>query len=272
MPLPVGTLWAKLSIYRAPCSWLVQKRTAVSIAKAASIPADDTAAIVLVAGVLPKELGEAPSGLAVPDKPEGYAIWVDSAKRKAPTVYLAGHDERGALFAVGRALRLLELRPNKITLASDTRIATAPKDRIRGHQIGYRNTNNTTDAWTVAQHEQYFRDLIVFGVNAIELIPDFDDKPKGSPHMIMTSEEMNSKLSDVIASYGIDVWIWHALKGNVADAALADKELKRSADVFAKLPHLDAVFLPGGDPGDTAPQDLMPFLLAVQPRFRGRAE
>ncbi len=36
------------------------------------------------------------AGLAVPDKADGYAIWVDGS-----TVYLAGHDSRGALFAAG---------------------------------------------------------------------------------------------------------------------------------------------------------------------------
>ncbi|MBI5095751.1 MAG: hypothetical protein HZB26_25365 [Candidatus Hydrogenedentes bacterium] len=241
----------------------IQKRTGISLAKAASPPKDDTAAIVLVVGAPPKELGTAPSGLAIPDEPDAYAIWVDTAKPKAPAVYLAGHDERGVLFAAGRLLRLVELRPNSISLSSGVRIATAPKKSIRGHQLGYRDTNNTTDAWTVAQHEQAFRDLIVFGANAVELTPDFDAKPRQSPHMVMDANDMDAKLCALIASYGLDVWIWFALRGNMADPALAEKELDRANGVFKNLPHLDAVYLPAGDPGETPAPDLLPFLVKL---------
>jgi hypothetical protein len=198
-----------------------------------------------------------PPGISVPAKEEGYALWVENGA--APRVYVIGHDARGVLFGVGRLLRALEMRSNELTLDPALQVASAPHNRIRGHQLGYRDANNTWDSWTVHQFEQYIRDLIVFGANAIELIPDTSGKDN-SPLMKMSTTEMNAKLCRVIESYGIDVWTWHALNGDMAEAEDAERELETSRAVFQRLPVLDAVFVPGGDPGDTAPIHLMPFL------------
>ena len=235
----------------------ILSHSGVKLERGAALPEDETATVVLAAGALPKGWGEVQADLSIPTQPDGYAIWVDTTTRKTPTVYLVGHDERGALFAAGRLLRLLEMRPGEVALSDKVRIASAPRQAIRGHHFGYDNTNNTFDAWTQAQFEQYIRDLVVFGVNTIELSLDFKAE---SPHMPVPAEKMNVDLSRLIASYGLDVWIFHALKGDVSDPALAEQELARSAYVFEKLPNLDAVFVPGGDPGETPPQALMPFL------------
>ena len=63
----------------------------------------------------------------------------------------------------------------KITLADDFSVLTAPKYPLRGHQLGYRPKTNCYDAWDARQWEQYYRDLIVFGANAVELIPPRTD-------------------------------------------------------------------------------------------------
>lgn len=232
----------------------IEKRSGVTLSEKSGKP-DSPAIVAALAKDLGNVSGELPSGLAVPDKPEGYALWTTGNQ-----VWIAGHDARGVLFGAGHLLRKLELRNGSVTLPAPLRASTAPHDRIRGHQLGYRNANNTWDAWDEKQFEQYIRDLAVFGMNAVELIPDFDENPKGSPLMKMDSFTMNEKLCHIIHSYGLDVWAWHALKGDVANLKLAEKELARSREVFEKLPVLDALFIPGGDPGDTLPKDLMPFL------------
>lgn len=235
----------------------VRARTGIRFSTASRLE-DGVPAIILGTPMgLPGSTPSYPSGIALPQKEEGYAVWV--ANGATPRVYVVGYDARGVLFGAGRLLRAMAMRSGEVTVDASLRVASAPRNTIRGHQLGYRDANNTWDAWTVHQFEQYIRDLIVFGANAIELIPDTSGKDS-SPHMKMTTTEMNAQLCKVIESYGIDVWTWHALNGDMAEAELAKKELDSSRLVFQQLPVVDAVFVPGGDPGDTKPVDLMPFL------------
>ena len=195
-------------------------------------------------------------------------MWVDTASRKAVTVRLLGRDARGALFAAGRLIQLLTLRDGVVGLADDTRLATAPRYGMRGHQIGYRNKANSYDAWDVARYEQYVRDLIIFGTNSIELIPviEIEDFVQG-PHMQETVWDMTRDLSEMIGSYGLDVWLFLELQ-NLEDASMPAGELERRAQaeldkrraLFMSCPYLDAVMVPGGDPGHTPVEILMPWL------------
>src|SRR5207245_8747340 len=57
------------------------------------------------------------------------------------------------------------------------------------------------------------------------------------------------------------VWIWYpALDKDYGDPQQVEFALKEWAEVFAKLPRIDAVFVPGGDPGHTQPKHLMAML------------
>jgi hypothetical protein len=112
--------------------------------------------------------------------PEGYQIGV-SADRALPIVWVAGNDARGVLFGVGRLLRELRMERLKVTLPGGFQEQSAPWTPLRGHQLGYRPKTNSYDGWTVAMWEQYIRDLVVFGCNAIELIPPRSDDDADSP-------------------------------------------------------------------------------------------
>ena len=237
----------------------IEQRTGTRL-DTATTAKEGQAAIVM--GILDRWPGPTPSfpgGLTAPTRDEEYALWANAGNGGKPRVYIVGHDVRGVLFGAGCLLRKMDMRPGSATLDASTRLTSAPRDNIRGHQLGYRKANNTWDAWTARQFEQYIRDLIVFGANAIELIPDTAGN-EHDPLMKMSTTEMNAQLCKIIKSYGIDVWTWHALNGDMADAEAAKKELDTSRMVFQQLPILDAVFVPGGDPGDTKPIDLMPFL------------
>jgi hypothetical protein len=41
-----------------------------------------------------------------------------------------------------------------VTLPDALRISTAPRYRLRGHQLGYRPKTNSYDGWTVADWEK----------------------------------------------------------------------------------------------------------------------
>src|SRR5437588_6294840 len=106
--------------------------------------------------------------------------------------------------------------------------------------------------------EQYYRDLIVFGTNAIELIPPRSDDAADSPHFPLPPLEMMVGMSRLADQYGLDVWIWYpALDVDYANPRTVAAALKEWGAVFEKLPRIDAVFVPGGDPGHTRPAALM---------------
>ncbi|MCA9438068.1 MAG: hypothetical protein KC978_19945, partial [Candidatus Omnitrophica bacterium] len=203
-------------------------------------------------------MDQVPKGLKtseVPKKPEGFAIWTEGSK-----VYCVGHDDRGVLFATGRLLRLLTLEERSIQLDSETSLSTAPKYPIRGHQIGYRNTANTYDAWDIDTYEQYIRDLIVFGTNSIELITALDPEERDGPVMTESQWEMNLALVELVHSYGLDVWFWMSLDGDVTDPKVAQDELDARDRFFSQCVAIDHIMVPGGDPGRTTPSVLMPWL------------
>ncbi|MBU6402927.1 MAG: hypothetical protein KGS61_21615, partial [Verrucomicrobia bacterium] len=67
-----------------------------------------------------------------------------------------------------------------------------------------------------------------------------------------------SKLAD---DYGLDVWIWYpAMDKDYSDPRTVDLAVREWAEVFQKLPRIDAVFVPGGDPGHTEPKYLLALL------------
>ena len=130
-----------------------------------------------------------------------------------------------------------------------------PDQPLRGHQLGYRPKTNSYDGWDLDQWERYIRDLAVFGTNAIELIPPRSDDDADSPHFPRPPMEMMVGMSRLADEYGLDVWIWYpAMDRDYADPTTVDAALKEWGEVFAKLPRVDAVFVPGGDPGHTRPE------------------
>ncbi len=83
-------------------------------------------------------------------------------------------------------------------------------------------------------------------------------------------------MSKLAQDYGLDVWIWYpALDFNYADPKTVEFALKEWGEVFRRLPKIDAIFVPGGDPGSTPPKVLMA-LLAKQTenlhRFHPKAQ
>ncbi|MDB6037440.1 MAG: hypothetical protein JWM99_1281 [Verrucomicrobiales bacterium] len=191
---------------------------------------------------------------------EGFRISVASnAPRSSVTV--VGNDPRGVLYGVGYLLRQLHMAPGRISVADDLSISAAPRYPLRGHQLGYRPKTHSYDAWNLATWEQYYRDLIVFGANAVELVPPRTDDDADSPHFPLPPLQMMTGMSQLADDYGLDVWIWYpAMDKDYSDPKTVESAIKEWAEVFKRLPRIDAVFVPGGDPGHTAPKILMALL------------
>ncbi len=232
----------------------VEKRSGVRWATVAAMPSGSGPVIAVgQAAALRPLVGARLDGLvAAPAGKEGYRL-----QATGTVVLVVGNDERGTLFGVGRLLRSLRMERQKVTLDDGIRIASSPRYPVRGHQIGYRPKVNTYDAWTPAVFEQYVRDMAVFGVNSVELIPPNSDDDEDSPHFPLPKLAMMAEMSRILAEYGLDVWIWYPLlHGNPDDAQWLAASQRDWEEVFSKLPRVDAVFVPGGDPGDLRPKRL----------------
>ena len=192
--------------------------------------------------------------------PEGFQARL-ATNGPSAAVLIVGHDPRGVLYGVGHLLRHLALRPGRVELLDDVEVATAPKYPLRGHQLGYRPKTHSYDAWDLSIWEQYYRDLIIFGANAVELIPPRSDDAADSPHFPLPPLEMMIAMSQLADDYGLDVWIWYpAMDRDYTDPATVEAAVREWRVVFDQLPRINAVFVPGGDPGHTAPRPLMGLL------------
>jgi hypothetical protein len=202
---------------------------------------------------------------------EGYSIRTD-----ANGVTVKGNDARGVLFGIGHLLRSLEFSRQKAELSRPLNVSTAPKYPLRGHQLGYRPKTNSYDGWTTAMWEQYIRDLAVFGTNAIELIPPRSDDDDDSPHFPLPPMQMMTEMSRIADSYGLDVWVWYpAMDKDYADPKTVEFALNEWEQVYRKVPRIDAIFVPGGDPGHTQPKYLMALLekqAAVLRKYHPKAQ
>lgn len=199
-------------------------------------------------------------------KAEGFAVRVLDHGR---TVLVIGADDRGVLFGAGFLLRHLDMTAHAVATHELVDIESAPAYTVRGHQLGYRPKNNTFDAWTAAQFEQYIRDLAIFGTNTIEIIPPRSDDDAISPLYTLQPMPMMVELSKIINRYGLDCSIWYpALDKDYSNPATVDAAVAEWGAVFDQLERVDAVFVPGGDPGHTEPKYLLALLEKEAARLR----
>jgi hypothetical protein len=197
-------------------------------------------------------------GLAAAAGDEGFSLVSDS-----DGVIIRAASGRGLLYGAGCFLRRMAWGRGKLTFPGGVDITTRPAYPLRGHQLGYRDTANSWDAWTPAQYDRYIRELALFGANAIENIP-FQDNA-GSPHMKLPRDAMNRVISGICAKYGLEYWCWTPATFNLSDADKRAAEVEKHAAFYRRCPRLDAIFFPGGDPGHNHPRDVMPFLAELAP-------
>lgn len=242
----------------------VEKRTGIRWPRTDAWPTDKVP--VIGAGLrsgIPAFAGAYANGLQSLPKlngAEGYRLWSDKGDG-APGVFVVGNDSRGLLFGIGRLLRELHMEHGQVNIEDRLDIATAPAYPLRGHQLGYRPKCNSYDAWDLPVWEQYFRDLAVFGCNAIELIPPRSDDDANSPHFPRPPMEMMEGMSRLADDYGLDVWVWYpAMDKDYASSGTVKSALREWGNVFSRLKRIDAVFVPGGDPGHTQPKVLLALL------------
>ncbi len=238
----------------------LQLHTRILLAFAGKPVSKDSPIIIVC---LENKMDKLPAGFAEqlkllpPTGKDGYKIVLSDSKY----LVIAGNDERGALFGVGYVLRKMELTDHKILLPNHLSLSSTPVYPIRGHQLGYRPKTNAYDAWTVAQYDRYIRDLALFGANSIEIMPPETDDDATSVNMKMPAIQMIVEQARICKSYGLDVWMWYPnMNSDYASPDSVRSELAEREKIFKLLPKLDALFVPGGDPGDLEPDPLFNWL------------
>lgn len=228
--------------------------TAPPVADAA--PEGDAPLVVLgVGGDLPDEAAAALGDLPAPG-PEGYRLAARAGDGRA-LVAIDGADRRGLLYGVGALLRRLDWGPGRAALALPLATGSIPVTPLRGMQLAYRPKTNAYDAWTPETFERYIRELALFGMNALEFIPPRSDDQARSELMRFEPLDMVVHASRCADRYGCDFWLWYPNLGDdFRSPERVERELAERREVFAALPRLDHVFIPGGDPGQLFPDEL----------------
>lgn len=243
----------------------VESRTLVRWPSATAAPASGATIVVGRFSEVRAMLGTRASEVALDESKvtaEGYQIATMAGVGSAGSVVvIAGKDARGVLFGVGHLLRKLHLGPSRAGLMAALNVTTSPHYRLRGHQMAYRPKPNSYSGWDLPQWERYMRDQIIFGTNAIEILPPRTDDAADSPHFPRPQIEVMAGISRMADDYGLDVWIWYpALDEDYSKPETVESALKEWAEVVSALPRVDAILVPGGDPGHTPARVMFPFL------------
>jgi len=244
----------------------VEKRTAIRWPASEDAQPQSSGPMILVGsqnsfrGSHADLLRELNPGSEWPSEAEGFLL----RRMRRPSgsvIAILGADERGVLFGIGEFLRKIHMVKGKAWAPLTLDMKSAPKYRLRGHQMGYRPKTNAYDAWTVPIWDQYIRELAIFGTNAIEIVPPRTDDDADGPHFPLPPLRMMVEMSRIADDYGLDVWVWYpAMDPDYSDPKTVESALREWAEIFKAVPRIDAVFVPGGDPGQTRPKYMLAFM------------
>ena len=235
----------------------IEKRTGLHCTSSATFPATGNVIIIKKSGDKLKTSFAFNNLKNLILKPESFRIAVNNDKSRT-IILIEGTDSRGVFFGAGKLLRLFSYSKKSVSIPVSLSLSTSPDKPIRGHQLGFRNTANSYDAWTPEQFDQYIRELAIFGSNSIESIPIFDEKQ--SPHFKIAPDEMNKRISEICQDYDLDYWMWVPAQLDLNDKDKRNRYLSTFEKICGYSARINGVFFPGGDPGNNPPELVIPLL------------
>ncbi|MHA6720730.1 hypothetical protein ACX40Y_14930 [Sphingomonas sp. RS6] len=219
----------RLAEQHAPCAHVL---LASQDAVAASLPPAHRAAWRKVApGRLPRE---------------GFAV-----RRIGDTLVITARGTRGLVYGAGWYLR---------TGARPLRYDSAPARPVRLTQIGYRAKNNSYDAWTLAMFRRRIEDFALWGASGVQVIAPVSDDAATSPLFPAPPLETLRGIGEIAHSLGIDFALYYPNLHDYVTQSQRNDELARFRTLLSQLPRVDALYIPGGDPGHAAPANLFPLV------------
>lgn len=160
---------------------------------------------------------------------------------------------RGLIFGYSLLLRKTTFLNGQIRLTQDIEGTHTPQKKIRGHQVGYRTTPNTYDAWDYHDYLRYQLDMMAFGANTIEHNGSKSGKEFKNKLMRYEQEEFLIEASILADSVDMDVSLWHAN----SDDQPEEEALAERHKLYSLMKRLDYLFVPGGDPGSMQADDFI---------------
>ncbi len=167
-------------------------------------------------------------------------------KKANKTLYFSAKNIRGIIYAYSLFLRKTTYKNNVIHLISDISGIHSPEKIIRGHQVGYRTTPNTYDAWDYDRYFRCFLDLMAFGSNTAEHTCSACEKTKYNCLMKYSQEDFLKECTRLQNEININVSVWQGNDSKEAEETALDFRDR----LFSQMTRLDYLFIPGGDPGD----------------------
>ncbi|PWL48722.1 MAG: hypothetical protein DBY36_08790 [Clostridiales bacterium] len=153
---------------------------------------------------------------------------------------------RGMIYGYSHFLRKTEYKDGTVRLICDIDGDYAPDKPLRGHQLGYRPKNNTYDAWTPSHFYRYFKDMMYFNSNIVELMPGGTDDGERNELMQLSENDMMYECAALADTLDLDVSVWYPN----CEVSTPEEAAELRAEVLKKMKRLNYVFPPGGDPGD----------------------
>ncbi|MEQ7874482.1 hypothetical protein ABDK56_10815 [Sphingomonas sp. ASV193] len=185
---------------------------------------------------------------------EGYAV-----RRVGPATVIAASSTRGLVYGSGWALRAWR-EPGTLAIAGP--VDASPTYAARLTQIGYRAKNNSYDAWTLPMFRRRIEDLALWGASGVQVIAPLSDDAATSPLFPAPPVPTLAGIGRIAHRLGIDFALYYPLLGDYRATPAVTVEMARLGALLKALPRVDALYIPGGDPGDTPP----PLLFAVARR------
>ena len=164
---------------------------------------------------------------------------------------------RGWIYGIGMFLRKTVYKDGQIFLLHDPTGEYTPAKKIRGHQLGFRVCSNTYDAWTTEQYTRYYLDLMYFGMNTVEHIPG-GKSPGRNALMQQSPDELCFDACAAADALDLDVSLWFP-----NDDLPLEQSVALRSQFFAQCPRIDALFIPGGDPGNYPADVFIQRVLAI---------
>ncbi|MBB4617533.1 hypothetical protein [Sphingomonas abaci] len=186
---------------------------------------------------------------------ESYAVRTVGA-----SIVVTARDTRGLVYGVGWLLRHLDVVNGTPRLAAAANVTLSPRFDTRLTQIGYRPKNNSYDAWTLPMFERRIEDFALWGASGVQIIAPVSDDDATGPLFPAPPRETLAGIARITHRLGLDVALYYPELGDYTKPGQVAAEVRAFARVLADLPHVDALYVPGGDPGHTDPDHLFPLV------------
>ena len=190
-----------------------------------------------------------------PRRLAGFAV-----RRIGGTTIVTAPDTRRLIYGAGWVLRTIDTSSGKARLAAPTSLDSAPVYRVRMTQIGYRAKNNSYDAWNLPMFERRLEDLALWGATGVQIIAPISDDVPTSPLFPAPPRDTLAGIARAAHRLGLDVALYYPELRDYRKPRAAEAELAAFANTLAGLPFVDALYIPGGDPGGTPPDLLFPLV------------